>query len=98
MLKSVMIVYNQANTERVEYLLDTLGVRGFTFFEDVQGRGTVDGDPRRGTHAWPEMNSAMICVVDESMVEPLLEGVQKLDLRNKEVGVKAFVWTIDQMV
>lgn len=93
-----MIVYNQANTERVEFLLDTLGVRGFTFFENVQGRGTVDGDPRRGTHAWPEMNSAMLCVVDENMVEPLLDGVQKLDLRNKEVGVKAFVWTIDQMV
>lgn len=98
MLKSVMIVYNQANTERVEFLLDELGVRGFTFFENVQGRGTVNGDPRRGTHAWPEMNSAMLCVVEEAMVEPLLEGVQKLDLRNKEVGVKAFVWTIDQMV
>lgn len=98
MLKSVMIVYNQANTERVEFLLDELGVRGFTFFENVQGRGTVNGDPRRGTHAWPEMNSAMLCVVDESKVESLLEGVQKLDLRNKEVGVKAFVWTIDQMV
>ena len=98
MLKSVMIVYNQANTERVEFLLDELGVRGVTCFENVQGRGTVNGDPRRGTHAWPEMNSAMLCVVDESKVEPLLEGVQKLDLRNKEVGVKAFVWTIDQMV
>ena len=98
MLKSVMIVYNQANTERVEYLLDLLGIRGFTFFENVQGRGTNDGEPRRGTHAWPEMNSAMICVVPEEQVTPLLEGVQKLDLRNKEVGVKAFVWAIEQMV
>jgi len=98
MLKAVMIVYNQANTERVEYLLDVLGVRGFTFFEEVQGRGTVDGEPRRGTHAWPELNSAMLCVVPEDRVEPLLEGVQKLDLRNREVGVKAFVWTIDRMV
>lgn len=93
-----MIVYNQANTERVEYLLDVLEVRGFTFFENVQGRGTVDGDPRRGTHAWPEMNSAMLCVVDESKVDALLEGVQKLDIRNKEVGVKAFVWNIEKMV
>lgn len=98
MLKAVMIVYNQANTERVEYLLDTLGVRGFTFFPEVQGRGTNNGEPRRGTHAWPELNSAMLSIVDESMVEPLLEGVQKLDLRNKEVGVKAFVWPIEKMV
>lgn len=97
-MKAVFIVYNQANTERVEYMLDALHVRGFTFFEQVQGRGSIDGDPRRGTHTWPEMNSAMMCVVDESMVEPLLESVQKLDLRNKEVGVRAFVWNIEQMV
>ena len=97
-MKSVMIVYNQANTERVEYMLDKLNIKGFTFFEDVQGRGTNGGEPRRGTHAWPEMNSAMLCVVDEQMVEPLLEGVEKLDARNKEVGVKAFVWAIEQMV
>jgi len=93
-----MIVFNQANTERVEFLLDELGVRGFTFIEEVQGRGTVNGDPRRGTHAWPELNSAMLCIVDEQKVEPLLEAVRKLDLRNKEVGVKAFVWAVEKMV
>lgn len=98
MLKSVMIVYNQANTERVEFLLDELGVRGFTFIENVQGRGTNGGEPRRGTHAWPEMNSAMITIVDEEQVEPLLEGVQKLDMRNPEVGVRAFVWNIEKTV
>lgn len=98
MLKSVMIVYNQANTERVEFLLDELGVRGFTFIENVQGRGTHGGEPRRGTHAWPEMNSAMITIVDEEQVEPLLEGVQKLDMRNPEVGVRAFVWNIEKTV
>ena len=98
MLKAVMIVFNQANTERVEFLLDELGVRGFTFIEEVQGRGTVNGDPRRGTHAWPELNSAMLCIVDEQKVEPLLEAVRKLDLRNKEVGVKAFVWAVEKMV
>ena len=58
-MKCVFIVYNQANTERVEYMLDELGIRGFTFFEQVQGRGSRDGEPRRGTHTWPEMNSAM---------------------------------------
>ena len=93
-LKSVMIVFNQANTERVEYLLDVLEIRGFTFFEQVQGRGTNGGEPRRGTHAWPEMNSCVITVVEEDKVTPLLEAVKKLDLRNEEVGVRAFVWDI----
>ena len=62
-MKSVFIVFNQAFTSRVEYMLDELGIRGFTFFEQVQGRGSVDGEPRRGTHTWPEMNSAVITIV-----------------------------------
>ena len=97
-MKSVMIIFNQANTERVEYMLDMLGIRGCTFFEQVQGRGTNTGEPRRGTHAWPEMNSAVITVVQDEQEAPLLEAVQKLDLRNPEIGVKAFTWKIDQMV
>ncbi len=97
-MKSVFIIFNQANTERVEYMLDVLGIRGFTFFEQVQGRGTNGGEPRRGTHTWPEMNSAVITVVDDEQVPELLSAVKKLDNRNKEVGVRAFVWNIEQTV
>ena len=61
-MKSVFIVFNQAFTSRVEYMLDELSIRGFTFFEQVQGQGSVDGEPRRGTHTWPEMNSAVMTV------------------------------------
>jgi nitrogen regulatory protein PII len=93
-MKSVFIVFNQANTERVEYMLDYLGIRGFTFFEQVQGQGSVDGEPRRGTHTWPEMNSAVITIVEDDQVDPLLHTVKKLDRRNKDIGVRAFVWDI----
>ena len=97
-MKSVLIVYNQANNERVEYMLDTLGIRGFTFWENVQGRGHLNGDPHRGTHTWPEMNSAIITVVPDEKVPELLLTVRKLDARNKAVGVRAFVWNIEQSV
>ena len=97
-MKSVMIVFNQAFTTRVEYMLDQLDIRGFTFFEQVQGRGSVDGEPRRGTHTWPEMNSAVIAIVPDEKVDELLLTVRKLDMRNKEVGVRAFVWNIEQTV
>lgn len=97
-MKSVFIIFNQANTERVEYMLDQLNISGFTFFEQVQGRGTNGGEPRRGTHTWPEMNSAVITVVDDDRVPELLSTIKKLDNRNKEVGVRAFVWNIEQTV
>ena len=82
-MKSVMIIFNQANTGRVEYMLDVLGIKGFTFFEQVQGRGTNGGEPRRGTHAWPEMNSCVITVVEDEQLPALLDSFNKLVLRNE---------------
>jgi nitrogen regulatory protein PII len=97
-MKSVFIVFNQAFTSRVEYMLEQLGIRGFTFFEQVQGVGSKDGQPHRGTHTWPEMNSAVITVVEDSQVPELLDCVKRLDIRSKDVGVRAFVWNIEQTV
>ena len=97
-MKAVMIIYNQANNERVEYMLDTLGIRGFSQWVDVQGRGNVNGDPHRGTHTWPEMNNAILTVVPDDKVDELLLSVRKLDKRNEEVSIRAFVWNIEQMV
>lgn len=94
-MKSILIVFNQASTERVEYLLDTLDVRGFSFWENVQGRGHKNGDPHRGTHTWPEMNNAIITIVDDNKVDDVLLAVRKLDKRNEEVGIRAFVWNIE---
>ena len=96
-LKAVFIVYNQALTERVSYMLDQLRVTGFTQWPLVNGAGTNGGEPRMGTHTWPEMNSATMTVVDEEMVPLILKYVEKLDEVNKENGIRAFVWDITQM-
>jgi nitrogen regulatory protein PII len=79
-------------------MLDQLKINGFTFFEQVQGRGTNGGEPRRGSHTWPEMNSAVMTVVEDDQVAQLLSTVKKLDNRNKEIGVRAFVWNIEATV
>ena len=82
----------------MEYMLDQLKISGFTFFEQVQGRGTNGGEPRRGTHTWPEMNSAVMTIVEDDQVAALLSTIKKLDNRNKEIGVRAFVWNIEATV
>lgn len=97
-MKSVFITYNQAFTERVEYMLDRLNIKGFTQWVDVKGRGSVNGDPHLGTHTWPEINNALIAIVDDDKVDILLEKVQKLNAVNEEVGIRAFVWNIEKTV
>jgi len=97
-MKAVMIIFNQANTERVEYMFDRLNIRGYTWFNDVKGRGSETGEPRMGTHTWPEMNSAALTIINDDKVDELLEKVKKLDKINEEVGVRAFVWDIEKTV
>ncbi len=94
-MKAVMIIFNQANGEKVEFIIDKLQIRGFSWWSDVQGRGSQTGQPRKGTHTWPEMNSAALVVLPGEKVDELLEAVKKLDEINKEVGVRAFVWNIE---
>ena len=93
-MKAILITYNQAHTEKVEFMLDRLEIRGFTQWKDVYGRGSKDGDPHMGTHTWPEINSATLSIVEDEKVDIVLEKVKKLDAINEEVGVRAFVWDI----
>ncbi len=97
-MKAVFIVFNQAHTEPVKYVIDQLRITGFSWWNEVTGRGTETGDPRMGTHTWPEMNSALITMVEDDRVEALLEKVKRIDEINKEVGIRAFVWDITQSV
>jgi nitrogen regulatory protein PII len=97
-MKAIMIIYNQALTEKVEYMLEKLNIRGFSQLPTVIGTGTTSGEPRMGTHTWPEINSATITVVDDNIVDSVLEKVKKMDAINNEVGIRAFVWNIEKTV
>jgi len=96
-MKAVFIVYNQAHSEKVEYLFDLLDIKGFTRWTDLTGRGSVEGPPHMNTHAWPEQNMARMAVVEDETVETILDGVKRLDEENKDVGIRAFVWNVEAM-
>lgn len=93
-MKAVMIIFNIAHSERVDYVLDQLNIKGFSWFENVKGRGSETGEPRMGSHTWPEINSALLTIVEDNLVDALLEKVRKIDAINQEVGIRAFVWDV----
>ena len=93
-MKAIMIIYNQAHTERIEYLLDKLGIKGYTLWENVQGRGTSTGVPHLGTHAWPEINKSVLTIVEDNLVDQVFDKIRKIDSINEEVGIRAFVWDV----
>ena len=95
-MKAVFLVYNQALTDRVNFMFDQLRIKGYTQFPLVYGQGTNGGEPRLGSHAWPEMNSSILTIVDDEMVPVILKYAEKLDNVNKENGLRVFVWNIEQ--
>ena len=96
-MKAVFIVYNQAHTEKVEYVLDQLDIRGFTRWTNLTGKGSETGDPHMNTHTWPEQNTASLTIIDDEKVNALLEKIRKIDDINRNVGIRAFVWDIVSM-
>jgi len=97
-MKSVFITYDQAHQENVIEALDASNARGYTLIPQTAGRGTKGGEPHLGSHAWPSMNSSVITIVEDQQVEPLLKRLRQLDIDNPLLGLRAFVWNIEQSI
>lgn len=97
-MKAIFISYNQAFGEEIVEVLDSFGQRGFTRWDEIQGRGHVDGEPHYGNHAWPTMNVAILTVVEDSLVQPILDALKAKDEGAADLGLRAFTWNIEQGV
>lgn len=97
-MKSVFIAYDQAHHEKIIDILTRSNCRGFTAFGEVQGRGTNDGEPHYGSHAWPSLASAIMTVVEDRQVDPLLEKLKHLDEDRPKLGLRAFVWNVEKSI
>ncbi len=95
-MKGVFIAFDQAHKESVLSALDRLNCRGFSFIEQMQGRGSNTGEPHYGTHAWASMNSGIITMVDDKIVDSLLAALKKIDENAQMLGLRAFVWDIEK--
>ena len=97
-MKSILITFDQAHYEGVVDTLSRNNCRGYSFIEQVQGRGSHTGEPHYGNHAWPAMCSAIISVVEDEKVENLLADLHQLDAESEKLGLRAFVWNIEKSI
>ncbi len=94
-MKAIFIAYNQAYNEEIVQVLDEHGQRGFTQWQDVQGRGDTDGEPHMGSHAWPVMNFATFTVVPDDKVEGILGSLRAKDAQYHDLGLRAWVLPVE---
>ncbi len=97
-MKAILITFDQAHYAKIIDVLERSNCRGFTAWEQVQGRGSHTGDPHFGSHAWPSMASAVISMVEDHQVPLVLAKLKAIDEDRPKLGLRAFVWTIDQCI
>ena len=97
-MKAILITYNQAYYDEIASILNQNGVKGYTEWDEIKGHGSVQGEPHLGTHAWPTLNNAVVSIVDDDRVEGILSDLKARDEKAPELGLRAFVWSIEQMI
>ena len=95
-MKGIFIAYDQAYNMEIADALEALGVKGFTMWQDIAGRGTQTGLPHLGNHAWPTMNNAMLTFVEDDQVDDVLGKVRAMDEETPDLGIRAFVWNVEK--
>lgn len=95
-MKCLFVSYNQAYNMEVVELLEKFSCRGYTMWHDIQGRGSSDGEPHLGSHAWPTLNNALMAFVEDDRTDGILEGIRKMDEESPALGIRAFVWDVEK--
>ena len=91
----MLITYDQAYDYKVLSTLSKLNIRGYTKWTGITGQGSKTGEPHLGTHAWPSLNDAIITILDDEKVQPLLATLREIDAESELLGIRAFVWNIE---
>ena len=97
-MKAIFIAFDQAYYERIVEMLPRLGCRGYTAWQEVQGRGTKTGDPHYGTHAWPSLACAMMTMVEDDRVDSVLEFLHGMDVETPKLGLRAWVLPVERFI
>ena len=97
-MKAVFIAYNQAYNQEIVELLEQLGQRGYTVWQDVGGRGTVDGEPHLGSHAWPTQNHAVLTVIENTLAADIMDALRAKDAAYPDLGLRAYVLPVEEIL
>ena len=95
-MKAVMIVMDQAHYDQVVKTA-SLNIRGFTSWKEVYGKEPAWDTALR--HAClASINNAILTVVEDDRVPLLLNYLKEEDKRSVHLGLRAFVWNIEEMI
>ena len=94
-MKALFIVYNQAYNQEIVQLLEGIGQKGFTLWQEIGGRGTETGEPHLGSHAWPTRNHAVLSALPDDTAARVMQQLRRTDADNPKLGLRAYMWSVE---
>ena len=95
-MKLVMICYNEAIDDEINELLQQANVKGYTKWTKVLGKGQ-NSEPHLLSHIWPKANNVIAIAVEQQLAGMILEKIRDLKAKAGTVGLKAFMWELDDV-
>lgn len=92
----IMISYNEAMDMEIMEMLENCGLKNYTRISETFGRGTSSGT-HLGTDIWPGLNNVLYAASPDDAVKNVLAAVRELRKSLGKEGIKAFVWTLEEM-
>lgn len=94
--KMIFLIYDKAIDMKIEKLLESLDIDGYTKWQDVEGYG--GSEKRFGSKVWPGSNSMRIIVDDEQKTALLIKKIKELrDEFAKPPVLKLFKLPVEQI-
>jgi nitrogen regulatory protein PII len=91
-----MIIYNEAIDMEVMEILEHCAVKNYTKTKAVFGKGSTSGT-HLGTDIWPGKNNLLYIACEEEEAKQLISSVKQLRQKLGKEGIKAFMWSLDQI-
>ena len=95
-LKMVMIAYNEAIDAEVMEVVRNCGLKNYTKFVSVYGKGTTSGT-HLGDDIWPGKNNALYVACEETEARQLFSCIKELRKQLGKEGIKAFSWNLEDI-
>lgn len=95
-MKMVMVVYNEAMDDEVMEVLERCVMKNYTKITGALGKGATSGT-HHDNDIWPGKNNILYVACEASQADQMLACCRNLRTMLGKEGVKAFVWSLDQV-
>lgn len=91
-----MIAYNEAIDDEVMEVLEGCALKNYTKIKGAFGSGATSGT-HLGDDIWPGRNNILYAACQDNEAKQLVSCVKELRKKLGKEGIKAFVWSLDEI-